>query len=1086
MVIHVIRAGAFAALLVLCIGNVAAAQSVDDNLVYLRAMTVDPGARTSLLDARTVEFSPDSEYLIKLDGPMTPARRTALAKAGVVLRDYIPRHAWRVDLATADPAAIRTLGFVTWLGEFDADWKLCPNLSHARPYESPERQAIEKAGEKRVIVDLAPIASRQRMRQSMQSLGAIVEERSMMTGANRLIVDVDTASLRALCEMPGVRFVEEAPEAAPRNQSTAWIAQSNIPDATSIWDRGLHGENQLVGVIDWDLDETHCAFYDDVPFGDMHRKIQAYYGFDENTLFGWHGTHVVDTLAGEPLDGNADANLRGMAYAARIVFQDQAATITSTNLFDRLTIAHDEGARIHSNSWGATVDNSYNAWAHDIDEFSFLNEDDLVIFAVINGGASTPILSPENAKNCLAVAAAGDAPTQDSPGSGGTGPTIDGRQKPEVWMTACSSTSADFGTDCGAVTRACATSWAAPATAGMAALARQYFTEGYYPTGDAEPADAFTPSGSLIKAMLINSAVDMSGIAGYFGPREGWGRILLEDPLFFEGDTRRLLVEDIRNADGLNTGGMHDYEFDVLSSNEPLKITMAFADAPSTVGTSFAPVNDLDLVVTAPGGSVYRGNVFELNESTTGGTADMLNTCEQVHRLTPETGRWHVSVRAREVNVGTQGFAIVMTGDVAAAAGPHADLDVTLDPSGPISADVGDLIDATITVTNHGPDTATNVRLRYQLPAGLSIVQTDSSDITCTDSTDGVDCSVAELSAEKFLTATFQIRVNQSGSFTTTAEVSSDTNDAMLDNDTADLVIETSLFADLSVSSADSSGALLQGRSTVVEVIVSNDGPDAAMNPSLIFVASSGLTIDSISTCASLPNASTCALSSLSGGEVRTIKATIRASADAGETQMLQVRIEGSLDSDTSNNELVIPIHVAADTDRDGVSDDNDVCPDGVDTQDTDADGTPDACDECPEDPDKVMPGVCGCGMSEIDSDGDGIEDCADLCPDDPNKIIPGDCGCGASDEDSNGNGVPDCMDTPVDVTPPGGEMPVDIPDDVFRLEDLDPCLVRYLLQSFLGIPMCGPCISFSLLATIAGMSLMRRSTRRRRRHRHR
>ena len=47
---------------------------------------------------------------------------------------------------------------------------------------------------------------------------------------------------------------------------------------------------------------------------------------------------------------------------------------------------------------------------------------------------------------------------------------------------------------------------ATPAIAGSVSLIRQYLMEGFYPTGQRVPADAFVPSGSLLKALAIAGA----------------------------------------------------------------------------------------------------------------------------------------------------------------------------------------------------------------------------------------------------------------------------------------------------------------------------------------------------------------------------------------------------------------------------------------------------------------------------------------------------------------------------------------------------------------------------------------------------
>src|SRR3989442_6880441 len=59
------------------------------------------------------------------------------------------------------------------------------------------------------------------------------------------------------------------------------------------------------------------------------------------------------------------------------------------------------------------------------------------------------------------------------------------------------------------------TSMATPTTAGAATLVRQYFMDGWYPTGSPQPANGFTPSAALLKSMLINSGREMTGTGAY-------------------------------------------------------------------------------------------------------------------------------------------------------------------------------------------------------------------------------------------------------------------------------------------------------------------------------------------------------------------------------------------------------------------------------------------------------------------------------------------------------------------------------------------------------------------------------------------
>jgi len=88
------------------------------------------------------------------------------------------------------------------------------------------------------------------------------------------------------------------------------------------------------------------------------------------------------------------------------------------------------------------------------------------------------------------------------------------------------------------------------------------------------------------------------------------------------------------------------------------------------------------------------------------------------------------------------------------------------------------------------------------------------------------------------------------------------------------------------------------------------------------------------------------------------------------------------------------------DSDRDGVYDGLDLCPDtpeGVQVDefgcpiDTDRDGVADYLDECPGTPFGAVVDIKGC---PVDSDGDGVPDYKDRCPDTPAGIEVDTLGC--------------------------------------------------------------------------------------------
>jgi hypothetical protein len=371
-----------------------------------------------------------------------------------------------------------------------------------------------------------------------------------------------------------------------------------------------------------------------------------------------HGTHTAGIAVGDA--GIDTAETRGIAYLAKMVTAHWPA-FTEVGMNTALTLHHSQGGRLHTNSWGDDGTTAYNGLCRGIDLFSYTNEDSLVLFAVTN---QSLLKNPENAKNLLAVGATGNVPQQDSVCSGGAGPTSDQRRKPEIFAPGCDIPSANGNTSCG-TTSLSGTSMACPAVTATGMLVRQYFTDGYYPTGTPGGAP-ITPSAALIKATLLNSAVDMTGTPGYPTNAEGWGRVLADNALYFPGDARKLLVADVRNADGLVTGGEGLVNVNVLGSSQPVHITLVYTEPPAAAGVANAVVNDLDLEVVDAASNTYLGNVFNTStgQSMTGGSKDPRNNVEQVIVSNPPTGAWTVRVRGGNVAEGTQGYAVVVTGDI--------------------------------------------------------------------------------------------------------------------------------------------------------------------------------------------------------------------------------------------------------------------------------------------------------------------------------------------------------------------------------------------------------------------------------------
>ncbi len=640
-----------------------ASSEFDPSAIYLAAATLHPDPASSLLH-QPGRINADERYLMQLHGPLSAGQRSALSQAGFRLGDYLPLNTYLVSFA-GPPVEGRfaSLDFIRWIGRFEEAWKIHPTIGRAG-YETEVRQQLSDSGRVALTVTLFPETDIDAARARVLALeGAVVHAVERIGTHDVLRMTMPLGDVDMLAAIASVQFVEETEEVRLWNSSTRWIVQSNIPVATPLHDHGLTGAGQIVGILDTGVNLNHCSFFDTNPVGPTHRKAQAINGWpgyspgSENPSL--HGTHVACTVLG---DAGVDDDTRGIAYGARFVL-NTTPQHDGPGIIGRLEHHSSQGAILHTNSWGDTsVD--YGSLTRGVDVFGYDHEDQLIVFACGNDAVGT---NPKNAKNCISVGATMDAPSQHSYCIGGTGPTVDGRRKPEVYAPGCNTHSASM-TTC-LTQQLTGTSMAAPVVAGVAVLGRQYFLDGYHPTGRPNPADAMLPTAALLKAMLTNTSVDMTGITGYPSNLEGWGRLLADDAFYFHGDRRRLAVlADVRNALGLSTNDVVEFPLIVAGSDEKLKITLAFCDPPGAVGIGNGPawVNDLDLEVVAPGGALYRGNVFSGGVSAPGGVADDRNNVEQVHVPSPAVGLWTIRVRAKAVNVGTQGYSLLATGVVAA------------------------------------------------------------------------------------------------------------------------------------------------------------------------------------------------------------------------------------------------------------------------------------------------------------------------------------------------------------------------------------------------------------------------------------
>jgi subtilisin-like proprotein convertase family protein len=734
-----------------------AAAAAAGGRVDLRSGTID-GTRAGA--APTAAAGEPTRMVVRFVDAPGWIERGRLETAGARIVAPLPGQAYLVDVPAGRAVALTSVAGVDWAAPWLPDDKIAPEILDA------SRTAEEGVA---VVLDLFPDADPHAVAAELTEAGFRVTGSGRGGRFGRIVLlagsdEIDGKVLR-LADRNDVMWIGRRGRRTLVNDATVWVAQSGLSGGmtTPIFSRGIHGEGQVAAVLDTGLDADSCYFRNASPglpltnvgsgtaVDPTHRKVLAvdFLHGAENPAnpAQWdtegHGTHVAGTLAGDNLANLiAHDTADGHAPAAKLVIQDAGYASDAcgdlpgigcpvTDLNPIFQQAYDQGARVHSNSWNdretAAVQNTYSDASADVDEFMWSHPDYLVVFACGNnalGGVGT-IGSPSTAKNGMATGGTYQSTFANVLSDiSAWGPTDDGRIKPDVVFPGASIISAKSDNNTG--TNNCdtqgrtGTSMTAPGVSAMALLTRQYFMDGWYPTGSPVGANGFTPTAALLKAMIVNSAVpiqtDAEGRPITIPSNEqGWGRVLLDNALYFPGDARGLWVADDMGDFTSPADAPIVFQLEMEDTGQPLEITLAWTDYPSVPAAATHLVNDLDLRVDGPSGGFW-GNRFFQGVSQVGGSPDRLNNLEQVLIADPAPGNYSIQISPHAIPSGPQSFSLVVTGGrFTVSGGPHPSYwSHTVDDSGPNGngdgvLDPGESAKVAVTLRNAGDAPATSV-----------------------------------------------------------------------------------------------------------------------------------------------------------------------------------------------------------------------------------------------------------------------------------------------------------------------------------------------------------------------------------------
>ena len=348
----------------------------------------------------------------------------------------------------------------------------------------------------------------------------------------------------------------------------------------------------------------------------------------------------------------------------------------------------DHGARISSNSWGASYppstydasDQDYDIGVRDADPATAGNQELIYIVAAANDGpGAATVSSPGAGKNVITVGASENVRPGWSDGCGvgnsgadnandiinfsSRGPAPGQRVKPEIVApgTHIQAGASNYSGYTGSgvcdkyyptgqtiFAASSGTSHSTPAIAGLASLAWHWIERG----GMGAATDTVdmiggnrAPSPAAMKAWMMAFPRYLTGLyANDTLPSnaQGYGMPIIAD--MFD-TTPKVILDQTEVFD--DTGETRTYTWSIADVTKPVRIALAWTDAPGALGTS-PQVNNLDLSVEL-NGETYLGNQFIGAFSSPGGSADTKNNYEAVFLPAGTSGDVTITVTAANI-----------------------------------------------------------------------------------------------------------------------------------------------------------------------------------------------------------------------------------------------------------------------------------------------------------------------------------------------------------------------------------------------------------------------------------------------------
>ena len=362
--------------------------------ISINGNTIDPDAPAVKALGLGTDDTEDSNYIlvqIAKDETLTKAHKEALAGAKVDIKERVGDRTYLCRYEPKKLKPVRDLKFVKWAAVYSTQFVVSPKLRTASAGPGPGSMAVLATHPHTVDVIYHQGSTKEGEALKKEiARAAHVDPSELSDADDKIRLVVQERYLDAVARIDEVQSIVEVRANKLFNNIARNIlmGKGGVADLNDIVIGSItfRGQDQIVAVADTGVDSDHPAFAGP-------GRIKAKFALGRPRLTNdpeGHGTHVCGSVLGNAEDHNGDI-IQGAAPEAKLVMQsvgdfNGGLGGIPRNLGTLFQQAYDEGAKVHSNSWGDVMPaQPYEQNAKEIDQFVASHPDFVICFVRSEG-----------------------------------------------------------------------------------------------------------------------------------------------------------------------------------------------------------------------------------------------------------------------------------------------------------------------------------------------------------------------------------------------------------------------------------------------------------------------------------------------------------------------------------------------------------------------------------------------------------------------------------------------------------------------------------------------------------------------------